>query len=88
MTRGIGIPACAFSQFGAQRTGKNDYSTSRRDLLSGTFRESALEIGVAYSMDGGAKASMGVTLADVENDGTQALLVTNLARERRHRFSR
>jgi hypothetical protein len=47
----------------------------------GTFREAALEMGVAYSMDGLAKAGMGVTLADVGNDGSQALLVTNLTRE-------
>ncbi|HWR53499.1 MAG TPA: CRTAC1 family protein [Bryobacteraceae bacterium] len=47
----------------------------------GTFRESALETGVAYSSEGLAKAGMGVTLADVENSGTQVLLVTNLTRE-------
>jgi hypothetical protein len=47
----------------------------------GTFRESALDCGVAYSMDGLAKAGMGVTLADVENNGGQVLLVTNLTRE-------
>jgi hypothetical protein len=47
----------------------------------GTFREAALDSGVAYSMDGLAKAGMGVTLADVENNGSQVLLVTNLTRE-------
>jgi hypothetical protein len=47
----------------------------------GTFRESALEQGVAYSGDGLAKAGMGVTLADVQNDGGEMLLVTNLTRE-------
>src|SRR5207237_8116907 len=47
----------------------------------GTFRESALDMGVAYSMDGLAKAGMGVTLADVENNGGLVLLVTNLTRE-------
>ena len=47
----------------------------------GTFREAALDYGVAYSMDGLAKAGMGVTLADVENNGGQVLLVTNLTRE-------
>ena len=61
----------------------NDTAANRLWLNqgNGTFRESALETGVAYSMDGRAKAGMGVTLADVENDGSQALLVTNLARE-------
>ena len=47
----------------------------------GTFRESALDMGVAYSMDGLAKAGMGVTLADVENNGGLVLLVTNLTGE-------
>ena len=47
----------------------------------GTFREAALDHGVAYSMDGLAKAGMGVTLGDVENNGRQVLLVTNLTRE-------
>ena len=47
----------------------------------GTFRESALEMGLAYSMDGLAKAGMGVTLADVENNGGLVLLVTNLTGE-------
>jgi hypothetical protein len=47
----------------------------------GTFRESAFDFGLAYSMDGLAKAGMGVTLDDVENNGNQLLLVTNLSRE-------
>jgi hypothetical protein len=48
---------------------------------NGTFRESALEAGVAYNADGRAKAGMGVTLDEVDNRGTLTLLVTNLARE-------
>jgi len=48
---------------------------------NGTFREAALDSGVAYSMDGLAKAGMGIALADVENNGGQVLLVTNLTRE-------
>jgi enediyne biosynthesis protein E4 len=47
----------------------------------GTFRESALDAGVAFSGDGLAKAGMGVTLADVQNDGGAMLLVTNLTGE-------
>jgi enediyne biosynthesis protein E4 len=47
----------------------------------GTFREAAIEAGVAYSGDGLAKAGMGVTVDDVENNGNQILLVTNLAGE-------
>lgn len=61
----------------------NDTAANRLWLNQGdgTFREAALESGVAYSMDGLAKAGMGVTLADIENNGGQVLLVTNLTRE-------
>jgi hypothetical protein len=48
---------------------------------NGTFREAALDHGVAYSMDGLAKAGMGVTLGDIDNNGRPVLLVTNLTRE-------
>jgi hypothetical protein len=48
---------------------------------NGTFREAAMEAGVAYSGDGLAKAGMGVAVDDVENNGEQVLLVTNLAGE-------
>lgn len=47
----------------------------------GTFQEVALEAGLAYSAEGLPKAGMGVTVEDVENDGGQVLLVTNLTRE-------
>jgi len=47
----------------------------------GTFREGALEAGLAYSMAGLPKAGMGVTVDDVENDGGLIVLVTNLSRE-------
>lgn len=47
----------------------------------GTFREAALDTGVAYSAEGKPKAGMGVTIADVQDDGSNVLLVTNLTRE-------
>jgi hypothetical protein len=60
----------------------NDTAANRLWLnQGGTFREAAIDLGVAYSMDGLAKAGMGVALDDVHNDGTQTLLVTNLTRE-------
>lgn len=48
---------------------------------NGTFKEEALESGVAFSGDGLAKAGMGVTFADIDNDAHLELLVTNLTRE-------
>jgi len=47
----------------------------------GTFEESALLAGAAYSMDGVARAGMGVAAGDFDNDGDEDLLVTNLASE-------
>ncbi len=48
---------------------------------NGTFKEDALASGVAYSGDGLAKAGMGITLGDIDNDAHLELLVTNLTRE-------
>jgi hypothetical protein len=61
----------------------NDTAANRLWLNQGdgTFREGALEAGVAYSADGRAKAGMGVTAEEVDNRGTVAILVTNLSRE-------
>jgi hypothetical protein len=61
----------------------NDTSANRLWLNQGNgkFHESALDAGVAYGVDGLAKAGMGVTMADVENNERHVLLVTNLTRE-------
>jgi hypothetical protein len=47
----------------------------------GTFRDGALEAGLAYSMAGLPKAGMGVSVDDVENNGGLIVLVTQLSRE-------
>ncbi len=61
----------------------NDTSANRLWLNqgNGTFQEAGIENGVAYSAEGLAKAGMGVTLGDVDNTGSEVLLVTNLTRE-------
>ena len=51
---------------------------------NGAFRDQALESGVAYSADGLAKAGMGVTLADVENDGGRSPARHKSDARRRH----
>jgi len=48
---------------------------------NGTFRESGLMAGAAYSEDGLAKAGMGVGAGDYDNDGDDDLWVVNLTRE-------
>ncbi len=61
----------------------NDTAANRLWLNqgNGTFRETALEAGVAYDADGRTKAGMGVTAEEVDGQGTVAIVVTNLARE-------
>lgn len=48
---------------------------------NGTFQNTALLAGVAFSADGRAEASMGVDAGDFNNDGSEDLFVTNLAGE-------
>lgn len=48
---------------------------------NGKFEENGLMSGAAYGVDGVARAGMGVTAGDFDNDGDEDLLVTNLTRE-------
>ena len=48
---------------------------------NGTFEEAGLLSGAAYGSDGIARAGMGVTAGDFDNDGDDDILVTNLRRE-------
>ena len=88
---GLGVVCADFN--GDGRTDiyvANDTAANRLWLNQGdgTFREAALDTGLAYSMDGLAKAGMGIALGDVENDGGEVLLVTNLTREGATAFRR
>ncbi|MHC5115060.1 MAG: CRTAC1 family protein [Planctomycetota bacterium] len=47
----------------------------------GTFTESAMVLGAALNMFAATEASMGVTAADVDDDGDLDLFMTHLARE-------
>jgi hypothetical protein len=48
-----------------------------RNNHNGTFKDVALEAGVAFSDDGKARAGMGVDVADYENSGVPGIAVTN-----------
>jgi hypothetical protein len=48
-----------------------------RNNHNGTFKDVALEAGVAFSDDGKARAGMGVDAADYENSGVPGIAVTN-----------
>ena len=52
-----------------------------RNLRNGTFRDVALEAGVALSQDGKARAGMGVDAADFDGSGKPGLAVTNFDNE-------
>jgi enediyne biosynthesis protein E4 len=52
-----------------------------RNQRNGTFRDIALQVGVALSADGKARAGMGVDAADYDNSGTSSLAVTNFEGE-------
>lgn len=48
---------------------------------NGTFRETGVSAGVAYSGDGAAEAGMGIAAGDYDNDGHMDLFVTNYSFE-------
>jgi len=52
-----------------------------RNLRNGRFKDVALEVGVALSEDGKARAGMGVDAADFDNSGRSGLAVTNFDNE-------
>jgi enediyne biosynthesis protein E4 len=52
-----------------------------RNAHNGTFKDVAVEAGIAFSMDGKARAGMGVDAADFENSGTAGAAITNFDNE-------
>jgi enediyne biosynthesis protein E4 len=62
----------------ANDTQPNKLYRNKRD---GTFKEVAVEAGVAFSAEGKARAGMGVDVADFENSGRPGIAVTNFDNE-------
>jgi enediyne biosynthesis protein E4 len=52
-----------------------------RNIKNGTFRDVAVEAGVAFSSEGKARAGMGVDAGDFDNTGRQGLAITNFDNE-------
>jgi hypothetical protein len=52
-----------------------------RNLRNGTFRDVAVEAGLAFSAEGKARAGMGADTADFDNSGVPGLAVTNFDNE-------
>ena len=64
--------------FVANDTAQNQLFLNRGN---GKWEESALAAGVGFSADGRPRSGMGVDAADIDNDGWQDLLVSNIDRE-------
>ncbi len=52
-----------------------------RNQRNGTFKDSAVETGIAFSTDGKARAGMGVDVADFDNSGNPGVGITNFDNE-------
>jgi hypothetical protein len=52
-----------------------------RNLHNGTFKDVAVEAGIAFSADGKARAGMGVDAADFDNSGRTGVAITNFDNE-------
>jgi hypothetical protein len=64
--------------FVANDSNPNYFYKNRGD---GTFEESAVAAGIAYNADGKEMSSMGVAVADYDNDGRTDLFVTTFAND-------
>jgi enediyne biosynthesis protein E4 len=52
-----------------------------RNQRNGTFKDVAVEAGIAFSAEGKARAGMGVDVADFLNSGTSGIAITNFDNE-------
>ncbi len=52
-----------------------------RNAHNGTFKDVAVEAGIAFSADGKARAGMGVDAADFDNSGVTGVAITNFDNE-------
>jgi enediyne biosynthesis protein E4 len=52
-----------------------------RNQHNGTFKDYAVEAGIAFSSEGKARAGMGIDVADFDNSGTPGAVITNFDNE-------
>ena len=52
-----------------------------RNQRNGTFKDVAVEVGLAFSSEGKARAGMGVDVADFDNSGAAGVAITNFDNE-------
>jgi len=81
-TYGLSVGVCDFDNDGWPDIYVADDSTAATYYVNqkdGTFKEMAIEDGVAYSPDGKPQAGMGVSIADFNRDGYFDIVKTNFA---------
>ncbi len=61
----------------------NDTQPNRlyRNMRNGAFKDVAVEVGLAFSTEGKARAGMGVDVADFDNSGNPGVAITNFDNE-------
>ena len=52
-----------------------------RNQHNGTFKDAAVEAGIAFSSEGKARAGMGIDVADFDNSGSPGVAITNFDNE-------
>jgi enediyne biosynthesis protein E4 len=52
-----------------------------RNQRNGTFKDAAVEAGIAFSSEGKARAGMGIDVADYDNSGAPGVVITNFDNE-------
>ncbi|MFZ0736825.1 MAG: CRTAC1 family protein [Candidatus Acidiferrales bacterium] len=83
-SKSLGVAMFDYDQDGwpdlvvANDTQPNKLYRNRHD---GTFKEVAVEAGIAFSTEGKARAGMGVDIADFDNSGTPGIAITNFDNE-------
>jgi hypothetical protein len=83
-SKALGVVVCDFDQDGWQDlivANDTEPNFLFHNGTDGTFKDVALERGIAISETGRAKAGMGVDTGDDLNDGQEAIVITNFAGE-------
>jgi hypothetical protein len=83
-SKALGVVLCDFDQDGwPDLVVANDTEPNFlfHNQGNGTFKEVALEIGIAMSEMGRAKAGMGIDVGDEQNNGQDSIVITNFAGE-------